>query len=91
MLRPVVVVFAVVVMLALASEATATVGGPCTAEINGEDIGPREVGATSDPVVVSNDRPGLGDDDVPSRNSPRGSRSSPPVLGHSLDGARPGC
>jgi len=55
--RPMVVVFAVVVMLVFASEAAATVGGPCTAEINGEDIGPREVGATSDPIVVSSDRP----------------------------------
>lgn len=55
--RPVVAVFAVVVMLVYASQAAATVGGPCTAEINGEDIGPREVGATSDPIVVSSDRP----------------------------------
>ena len=57
MLRPVVAGFAVVVMLACASQAAATVGGPCTAEINGEDIGPREVGATSDPIVVSSNRP----------------------------------
>ena len=57
MLRPVVAVFAVVVMLALASEAAATVGGPCTTEINGEDIGARGVGATSDAIVVSKDRP----------------------------------
>jgi hypothetical protein len=56
--RPVVAVFVVVlVMLAFASQAAATVGGPCTAEINGEDIGPRGVGATSDPIVVSKDRP----------------------------------
>ncbi len=55
--RPAVAVVAVVAMLAFASEAAATVGGPCTAEINGEDIGSREVGATSDPIVVSNDRP----------------------------------
>ena len=57
MLRLVVAVFAVVVTLALASEAAATVGGPCTAEINGEDIGDRGVGATSDPIVVPKDRP----------------------------------
>jgi len=55
--RTVVAVFAVVVMLVFASQAAATVGGPCTAEINGEDIGPREVGATSDPIVVSSDLP----------------------------------
>jgi hypothetical protein len=57
MLRPVVAVFAVVATLVCASQAAATVGGPCTAEINGEDIGPRGVGATSDPIVVSSDRP----------------------------------
>jgi hypothetical protein len=57
MRRPVVAVFAVVVLLVYASQAAATVGGPCTAEINGEDIGAREVGATSDPIVVSKDRP----------------------------------
>jgi hypothetical protein len=49
--------FAFVVMLVLASEAAATVGGPCTVEIAGEDIGPREVGPTSDPIVVTDDRP----------------------------------
>jgi hypothetical protein len=57
MSRPVVAVFAVIVMLLLASQAAATVGGPCITEINGEDIGAREVGATSDPIVVSKDRP----------------------------------
>jgi hypothetical protein len=57
MRRPVVAVFAVVVMLVSASQAAATVGGPCTAEINGEDIGAREVGATSDPIVVSSNLP----------------------------------
>jgi hypothetical protein len=55
--RPVVAVFVVVVMLVCTSQAAATVGGPCTVEIAGEDIGPREVGATSDPIVVSDDRP----------------------------------
>ena len=55
--RPVVAVFALVVMLACAAQAAATAGGPCTAEINGEDIGAREVGATSDPIVVSKDVP----------------------------------
>jgi hypothetical protein len=55
--RPVVAVFAVVVMLACASQAAATVGGPCTVEIAGEDIGSRGVGATSDPIVVSRDLP----------------------------------
>jgi hypothetical protein len=55
--RPVVAVVAVVATLVCASQAAATVGGPCTAEINGEDIGPRGVGATSDPIVVSSDRP----------------------------------
>lgn len=48
---------AVLVSLGLAPQAVATVGGPCTAEIAGEDIGPRQVGATSDPIVVGSDRP----------------------------------
>ncbi len=55
--RRMVAVFAVVVMLAFASEAAATVGGPCTVEIAGENIGPRGVGARSEPIVVSIDRP----------------------------------
>ena len=44
-------------MLVLASEASATVGGPCTVRIAGEDIGPREVGPLGDPIVVSSERP----------------------------------
>ena len=55
--RRTVAAFAAVLMLVFASEAAATVGGPCTVRIAGQDIGPREVGATSDPIVVSRDRP----------------------------------
>ena len=56
MSRSVVAVFAVVVLLVLAPEAAATVGGPCSAEINGEDIGDRGVGALDEPILVSSDR-----------------------------------
>jgi hypothetical protein len=55
--RRLLAVLAVLGLLVLASEAGATVGGPCTVRIAGEDIGPREVGATSDPIVVSSERP----------------------------------
>lgn len=43
--------------LAVAPEASATIEGPCTAEIAGQDIGGRQVGATSDAIVVSRDAP----------------------------------
>src|SRR5262245_42141066 len=57
MSRRFVPVLALVALLVLASDAAATVGGPCTVEIGGEDIGPREVGAFSEPILVSSDRP----------------------------------
>ena len=50
-------VLAALAALTLASPAAATIEGPCTAEIAGVDIGGHEVGATSDPIVVTDDRP----------------------------------
>jgi hypothetical protein len=57
MSRRFVPVLALVALLVLASDAAATVGGPCTVEIGGENIGPREVGAFSEPILVSSERP----------------------------------
>lgn len=50
-------VLAALASLTLASPAAATIEGPCTAEIAGVDIGGHAVGATSDPIVVSSERP----------------------------------
>jgi hypothetical protein len=43
--------------LTLVPPAAAVSEGPCVASIAGENVGPREVGAFGDPIVVSNDRP----------------------------------
>jgi hypothetical protein len=43
--------------LTVVPTAAATSEGPCTTTIAGENIGPRQVGATSDPISVSMDRP----------------------------------
>ena len=50
-------VLAALAALTVASPAAATIEGPCTAEIDGIDIGGHEVGAISDPIEVTDDRP----------------------------------
>jgi hypothetical protein len=57
MLRRTAAAFVALVALVAAPEAAATIEGPCTAEIAGQDIAGRDVGATSDAIVVSRDRP----------------------------------
>jgi hypothetical protein len=48
---------AAAVSLAVAAPAGAVSEGPCVVTIAGENVGAREVGAFSDPIVVSKDRP----------------------------------
>lgn len=55
--RWLVISLALLLVLVAAPEAVATIKGPCTAEIAGQDIAGYDVGATSDAIVVSRDRP----------------------------------
>lgn len=50
-------VLATLASLALSAPAGATSEGPCTVSIAGENVGSRSVGATSDPIIVPDDRP----------------------------------
>ena len=52
-----VLALAALAALTVAPTAAGVTEGPCTARIAGEDVGDRQVGATSDPIVVSKDRP----------------------------------
>jgi hypothetical protein len=51
------VILVALAALAVAPEASATIEGPCTAEIAGQDVGGRSVGATSDAIEVTRDLP----------------------------------
>jgi hypothetical protein len=52
-----VVALAALVSLTVASPAAAESEGPCITSIAGENVGSRGVGATSEPIIVSKDRP----------------------------------
>lgn len=51
------VALATLAVLTAAPEATARIDGPCTAQIQGQDISERDVGPLADPIEVDDDAP----------------------------------